>query len=210
MARSDEKIERIKSLTFFRFREMLDDFYDKGAGPEEIRESAQWFFNKARRLGKESSAEDMLRESGRAKSRLTYGKMYIYKYDPKWKDILPYYDIFPLVFPIEPRPGGFLGINLHYLPPSLRIALMEALYDLEMTGRYDSRAKLAISYSILKSFAGKDLVKPCIKSYLRGHVQSAFIEIPYPEWPMAAGVPVQKFVKASDRKVWADSRRKIG
>ena len=29
------------------------------------------------------------------------GGFYLYQYDPKWKDKLPWYDIFPLVFPFD-------------------------------------------------------------------------------------------------------------
>ena len=54
----------------------------------------------------------------RGKSML--GKMYFYSYNPKWKDQLPWYDTFPLVFPIERYPDGFLGLNFHYLHPKHR------------------------------------------------------------------------------------------
>src|SRR4051812_30598339 len=56
------------------------------------------------------------------------GTMIMYFYDAKLKDVLPYWDQFPLVFPIEIYDDGFLGINLHYLPPMLRAKLMDALY----------------------------------------------------------------------------------
>ena len=41
--------------------------------------------------------------------RIIVGKMYFYSYDPKLKDVLPYYDRFPLVIPIENYSDGFLG-----------------------------------------------------------------------------------------------------
>ena len=50
-------------------------------------------------------------------TRTNVGKMYMFFYDAKYKDTLPFFDIFPLVFPIEFYSEGFLGINLHYLPP---------------------------------------------------------------------------------------------
>src|SRR5712671_604576 len=32
--------------------------------------------------------------------RFEIGKMVLFKYDPKWKNTLEYYDIYPLIFPI--------------------------------------------------------------------------------------------------------------
>jgi hypothetical protein len=58
------------------------------------------------------------------------GKMYTFFYDPKHKETLPYYDLFPLIFVVGPAAGGFLGINLHYLPPVLRAKLMDSLYQI--------------------------------------------------------------------------------
>ena len=55
------------------------------------------------------------------------GKMYLFQYDAKHKDILPYWDRWPLIFPFDNAKGGFYGINLHYLPPGARISLMLSL-----------------------------------------------------------------------------------
>ena len=55
------------------------------------------------------------------------GAFYLYQYNPKWKEILPWDDIWPLVFPFDYAKGGFYGINVHYLPPKAREALMLSL-----------------------------------------------------------------------------------
>lgn len=200
--------QKIPSMTFYTFKEILDSQYDKGMGPDEIAESTKWFFNKARALiGGKATEQDLMAQKDRLKSRFVYGKMYHYVYDAKTKDTLPYWDRFPLIFPIKPQKGGFLGLNLHYLPPPLRMSLMAILYDLNVTGRYDQRAKINASYDVLQKAAGNSLVAPCIKSYLYSQVRSPFLEIQYPEWAMAAALPTQQFQKQSARKVWADSRK---
>jgi hypothetical protein len=48
-------------------------------------------------------------------NRIITGEMYLFAYDPKTKEDLPYYDRFPLVFPFRKVKGGFYGINMHYL-----------------------------------------------------------------------------------------------
>ena len=55
------------------------------------------------------------------------GNMYIFTYDAKHKDKLPIWDSYPLVFPIQFYKDGFLGINLHYLPPQQRAGLLNEI-----------------------------------------------------------------------------------
>lgn len=198
------------SFTFALFQDVLDDAYEKGIEDEDIASSAKWFFNKAQKL-RYGDPDDIMSARERQKAGIQYGKMYHFFYLAKHADSkkLPYWDMFPLVFPIDPKPGGFLGINLHYLPPQLRIQLMSRLYDLAAGGKYDKRTKLVISYQILKAASGMSAFKPCVKWYLSSYVQSPFVQLYYNEWAMAAALPTQRFQKASDRKVWSDSRRKI-
>jgi hypothetical protein len=142
-------------------------------------------------------------------TNITVGKLYFMMYDPKHKKTLPYYDLFPCIFPIEPyADGSFLAINLHYLPPVVRAKLMDALYGLE-AGKLSKSKKLELSYGILKGAAKFGPFKPCIKRYLKSQIRSRFIAVPYEQWQAAIFLPVHEFVKASAAKVWADSRKKI-
>ena len=78
------------------------------------------------------------------------GRMLMFQYDPKGKKTLPYYDKFPLIFMVEQYNDGFLGINLHYLPPMYRARLMDALYSVEMNDRQRQSKKIKINYQIIK------------------------------------------------------------
>lgn len=142
------------------------------------------------------------------KSTVEIGRMYIFNYDPKTKDKLPYYDRYPLVFPIEGYKDGFLGINLHYLPPMLRAKLLDALYDTINNKKFDETTKLRVSYNILNGATKFRYFKPCIKRYLFSHVRSRFKEIESNEWNKAILLPTQRFEKASENKVYQDSIRK--
>lgn len=152
-------------------------------------------------------------ESGPARAhsvvKPTPGKMLMYQYDAKHKDTLPYWDMFPVMFPIELYNDSFLGINLHYLPPVYRIRLFDALFETVNNQKYDKTTKLRISYQILKSASNMKYFKPCIKKYLFSHVKSNLIEIPIDEWAYAGFLPMARFQKASQRKVWDDSIKKI-
>jgi hypothetical protein len=135
--------------------------------------------------------------------------MYHFFYDPKTKEQLPYYDVFPLIFMVGKAENGFYGINLHYLPPQLRAKLMDALYDVVSDKRYDENTKLRLSYNLLQGAAKYRYFKPCFKHYLTKHVQSRFVEVLSTEWDIALFLPTERFRGANKQKIWSDSRKQI-
>ena len=149
-------------------------------------------------------------DEARKVSSMEFGYMYAFKYDPKMKKELPYYDTFPLIFPVRIDSDGFLGINFHYLPPVLRAKLMNALYSTLTNKKYDDTTKVKISYSILQSASKYRYFKPMLKKYLRSHVRSQFLEVQVNEWDIAIFLPTESFRKADTGRVWEESRKKIG
>ena len=189
-----------------KFDEILAQGVRAGQIPARTQDARDWFRNKARSTS--ATPESIVRgEKARYKNRVSMGKMYLFNYDPKTKATLPYYDRYPLIFPVQGAPGGFYGINMHYLPYVLRARLMDALYDLSSNQRYDERTKLRLSYDILKGAAKYKAFKPTFKRYLSSHVRSRFIEINSSEWDIALFLPLESFAKASKGSVWADSRK---
>ena len=134
----------------------------------------------------------------------TLGKMLFYKYDPKFAKKLPYWDMYPLVFPFEKAKGGFYGLNLHYIPPRDRAVLMDELSDYATNNKYDATTRLKITYDLLKGF-GRAV--PCVKRYLGSHVQSNTVRINADEWEIAIFLPVERFQKEKKSVVWNDSRK---
>jgi hypothetical protein len=139
-------------------------------------------------------------------SRIAIGRMYLFYYDPKTKDQLPYYDKFPLIFPFQRVDGGFYGLNLHYLPHILRARLMDSLLDLANNKVYDDTTKLKISYQILSSSSKFKYFEPCVKHYLNSHVRSRFLWIPAEQWNTALFLPLERFQKRRKETVWRNSR----
>jgi len=165
--------------------------------------STDWFRDKIKEFG-QPSAMQLIRD-GKQNTRPFYGNLNMFFYDPKFKKTLPYYDRFPLVLPIERYSDGFLGINLHYLPIPLRIRLLDVLMDYSSDTNFDSKTKLNVlrKYNNLKKVG---LLKPTIKRYLAGHVKSSFRKVDADEFVVATLLPVQRFTKANEKKVWSDSR----
>jgi hypothetical protein len=139
----------------------------------------------------------------------TPGEMVCYFYDAKWKDKLPYWDKFPMIFCVEIYSNGWLGINLHYLPPIYRARAMDMLYELLNNKSYDETTRLRLTYQVLKNLSKFNYFKPTIKRYLTSHVQSRIVKIDPTEWDFAMFLPTARFQKARDRKVWDDSISKI-
>lgn len=135
------------------------------------------------------------------------GKMFLFRYNPKTRETLPYYDTFPLVIPVTLLEDGFNGLNLHYLPPMLRAKLLNALMDNYMSKQ---GYRLAINYQLLKRTSTLKLFQPCFKRYLSHYLFSNMYTIEPEEWPAVIFLPLQRFQKASSQQVWADSRRKVG
>jgi hypothetical protein len=134
------------------------------------------------------------------------GFLYLFNYDPKMKEDLPYYDRFPLVFPFELTEDGFYGLNLHYIPPIYRARLMDNLYGLINNEKYDETTKIRASYKLLNSAARYKYFKPCVKRYLNSHVRGKFLLVPANEWDIALFLPLQRFVKKNVNTVYRDSR----
>jgi hypothetical protein len=193
------------------FDNILKQGVQQGIVPSKTRAAREWYRNAAGELSGAVSYSRLTRGAGARKTdEMEYGLMYAFKYDPKMKKELPYYDTFPLIFPIRFEKDGFLGINFHYLPPPLRARLMDALYSTRTNNTYDDSTRLKITYSILQSAAKYRFFKPTLKKYLRSHVRSQFLEIQASEWDIALFLPTESFRKADSGTVWQDSRKKIG
>jgi len=197
---------------------VFDDILLKGIRtgqvPGRTQDAREWYRNQAKALPKRNQTDRLIRElrtdqNRRQDARFLLGNMYLFAYDPKHKDTLPYYDRFPLIFPINKAKGGFLGINLHYLPPPFRAKLMDELYTVMNNKAFNDTTRLTANYKILNGTTKFRHFKPCIKHYLTAHVRSKPAYINPTEWDVALFLPTQKFVGATTTQVYADSRKII-
>jgi hypothetical protein len=193
---------------------IFDDILLKGVRsgqiPARTKQARDWYRDQASGIARSKIQEDsFIRQMGsdRYENRFRLGHMYMFLYDPKHKDTLPYYDRFPLIFPINRAKGGFLGMNFHYLPLPLRARLMDALYDVTTNDKFDETTKLRTSYNILNSAARYKEFKPTVKHYLTDHIRTRLVYINPTEWDIALFLPTERFEGASKTQVWQDSRK---
>lgn len=171
--------------------------------------SYTWYRNQVRNLATGVSGTQLLKNE-QLSTRVMPGEMYLFMYDPKHKETLPYYDTVPLVLPFRRVPDGFLGINLHYLPYLARFNLLRDLNTLARDNRLTNDKRLMLSWQLLNSSSKYLSATACVKHYLNAHLKSRFLKINYDDWITAAMLPVENFKKAKKEKVWADTKQKYG
>lgn len=171
-------------------------------------DSRDWFRERAREVSTVNVSRIISSNQSQQRAIVQPGFMYLFNYDPKYKETLPYYDRYPLVFPFTVEQDGFTGINMHYLPHLLRARLMDALYNLSSNQNFDEKTKLRMSYNILNSASRYKYFKPCVKRYLYSHLRSRFLLIPSNEWDIALFLPLERFT-TNKANVFRDSNAVI-
>ena len=154
--------------------------------------SATWYRTQVNKIASGTTAGQLFRQ-GKLNGRPSVGRLNLFGYNPKFRKTLPYYDIFPLVLPLEPISGGFMGMNFHYLRPMQRISLLDRLQRFA-TGGMSKSTRIDASYNGIKNIG---IAKTTIKKYLYGHVMSNFLRVDFDEAALAVMLPVQQFKKGS-------------
>jgi hypothetical protein len=156
--------------------------------------SKAWLQSKMRLLKIPKNRGSLLNDPHRATGTAIIGRMFFYHYDPKWKKVLPVYDRFPLVLPMEMYPDGFLGLNLHYIDPYSRLYLLDLLHDVITNTKYNDKTRFKLSYGILNSSQKYAFTKVCIKRYLFSHIKSSMVYIEPDSWETAIFLPSAQMV----------------
>ena len=178
--------------------EFIQKVLDETRGQER---SISWFRKKIREFGSPTST-DLIREGKRSATPF-FGRLNMFFYSPKHKDTLPYYDRFPLVLPLERYRGGFMGINMHYLPIPLRTRLLDRLYEFSSNDKFDETTRLTATYNGVKN---SPLVKTTLHRYLYNFVESQFRRLNADELIVAILLQGQRCSKASRRTIWRHTR----
>ena len=161
---------------------VFDKILDTTTGPK----SFDWYRKQVNSMT--TPGAKSLINKGKATLRPKYGVMNLFGYDPKYKATLPYYDKFPLIFPIEPAKGGFIGINFHYLPFGARVAFLKQLSQYSSDKNFDKRTRYMIDW------VNNPYFRKTTKRYLNSQVRTSFLNVPADEMAIAIFLPVARFV----------------
>ena len=125
---------------------ILDPLRDKQAG---IRKSVDWYRKNVAYLSNRITAAALMR-SGKLNGIPSKGRLNFFFYDPKYKQVLPLYDRFPLVLPLETIPGWFMGLNFHYIRPVQRVSLLNNLQRFA-TGGMKASTRIDATYDGIRA-----------------------------------------------------------
>ena len=161
---------------------VFDKILDKATAPK----SFDWYRKQVKDMTTPGAKSLITR--GKATLRPKYGMMNLFGYDAKHKATLPYYDKFPLIFPIEPAKGGFIGINFHYLPFGARVAFLKQLSQYSSDKNFDKKTRYMIDW------VNNPYFRKTTKRYLNSQVRTSFLNVPADEMAIAIFLPVARFV----------------
>lgn len=181
--------------------------FRKGITPR-TKESRAWFRKKLQNMRNINRRGLMNEDPIEKRNRSAVGSMYMFFYDAKHRETLPYWDSFPLIIAMGPAEKGFYGMNLHYLPIPLRAKFLDNLMDITSNNRYDQSTKFQVSYEFMNKARKFRYFKPCFKHYLTSQVEGKLAYIPPPEWEIATFLPTAQW-QGNKNQVFKDSRRMI-
>lgn len=190
------------------FADLLKKGASQGIIPARTQASRNWFRQEAQKITT-ASTSSITKTNTPIRSTPSLGNMYFFRYEAKMKKELPYWDRFPLIFPIDSAPGGFYGLNFHYLPYGLRARFMDALYTLVDNKNINEKTKMDLSYQLVKNVSKMPYYKPCVKHYLNTNIRSNFYYVAPQQWDIALFLPVEQFQKARKEQVFKDSVKAI-
>jgi hypothetical protein len=175
------------------------------------RESLTWLENRMKMFSLVNRIHSgIVKESPiRAVSTFKLGGLYHFAYDARTKDVLPYWDRFPLCIPLKRYGDGFLGLNLHYLSPRMRAAFLDKLLPLAIMNSDNDVVRLRVTYDILTSTTRYKEFEPCVKRYLTSNIKSKILEVHPNEWEVSLFLPTERFVGATKKQVYQESEQQI-
>lgn len=178
-----------------------------GAVKRNTSASLDWFRNYVGKAHNKIGTGVMFRDRDTWKTKMTFGKMYFFEYLAKHRATLPIWDRYPLIFPFSAYKAKdgveiIVGLNMHYLPPVLRMAAFKALLKFRNEKRYRGKTKLKLEWEVLKALSESKYFKHAVHSYRADHFKSVFVEVPAPAWELALFLPVARWQKGTASEAW--------
>ena len=156
-----------------------------------------WFNEKVKELISISeSPSELLTKWERRANKVQLYRFNMFFYDAKTKKTLPYFDMFPLVFPLRRFGDSFTGINAHYLPPAFREDFFNIYNRFAVNDEFDETTLYRMTWSKISRFK---IMRPLIRQYSLSNIKSRFLVLNADEVPTALALPLARLVKPNIR-----------
>lgn len=158
---------------------------DAGGKRLARREAEEWFETSKKKMNEKSVAK--------TSTRFLPGKIYVFRYDPKYKDTLEWWDRNPVVLALNSKDSNDLGINLNLLPVVVKEELLDFVYDrLEgsiknqtmglNSGNALTQGHITLTYDGAAAFLERFGFDFAIRRYIPNRKNSQAV-VAYEEWP---------------------------
>ena len=191
---------------FESFESIVNKAEAKNVYEKNAKASLAWFRREVGRMTGVTQTKIIRSPDLKPAARALKGRMYMYGYDPKHKETLPYYDTFPLIIMVGPAKGGFYGLNLHYLNYKPRALFLDE-HMATAPAKITDKSRIRARYKLLKGVRKFKEFKPCFKHYLTQHIASRISRVPMSDWEIAIFLPTEQFKKKGKVAVWAESAK---
>lgn len=105
-----------------KVRKDIKELIRESGGKRRARKDAEDWYE----FGKSSSIEKGVHSKG---GRFQPGKIYVFRYTPKYANELMWYDSNPVVLALDPDGNNDVGINLNLLPINIKENLLDRVYS---------------------------------------------------------------------------------
>ncbi len=119
------------------------------------------------------------------------GKMYMFCYNPLYKNNLPYWDKYPLIIVCEIGKNTIKGLNLHYIEPKIRIEIVKGIAESTNGATLTKSTKITNIVKYLQKIKNYQYM---VKQYSGDGVKSNVLNIPGEQWGLACALPLAKFM----------------
>lgn len=103
--------------------------------------------------------------SVRSFSTIFVGKLIYFHYLAKYRNILNYWDKYPLALIYKQDRTHLYGLNFHYVPPDIRFTILESLVN-SVQFLPNDRAYFKLTYQKMSQLSTIKFIKPCVKTYI--------------------------------------------
>lgn len=168
-----------------RIRKDIRELIKESGGKSSASKSAEeWFEN-----GLKKSQEKSVQRIG---SRFQAGKIYVFRYNPKYANELKWYDANPVVLALDSVDGNDIGINLNLLPITVKENMLDLIYEAYESEiarksiggmKNDARrqSSLSINWDDAKEFLKRNGYSFAIRQYIPGRKINQAV-VSYESW----------------------------
>jgi len=171
-------------------------------GIKKTKSSVKWFSdNVSKAQTEEKSTKNIISEKTSRRFEFKKpGYVYMFRYIPPDKKDMPFYDEYPIILTLQFEGGKVIGINLHYLPPMIRVTMLLLLLKSLVSDNPNSKIRID---NILRSSLLRKYIFVLSEEFFFMGIKSKIRHVTPDEFVMLSFLPVHKFRKKQKTQIYS-------